>query len=166
MTDLEQLTAALTGLDAVQRCRAAEALSRLGIVARAAAVPLVQACEDEDPMVRCRAAAALEGLGAPLPADVEALAALVASRNADVGYWSATLLGRLGPEAAAAVPALTWALSGRLSLPVRERAAWALGQIGTAAKPALKTLRRTAASEDVRLARLSQEVIEKIGGLG
>jgi HEAT repeat protein len=67
-------------------------------------------------------------------------------------------------QAASAVPALTWAITGQLALSVRQRAAWALGQIGPAAKPALDALRQAAASDDARLARLASGAIEKIGG--
>jgi hypothetical protein len=47
---------------------------------------------------------------------------------------------------------------------VRQRAAWALGKIGPAAKAALGTLKRAAGQGDERLARLAKESLESIGG--
>jgi HEAT repeat protein len=55
--------------------------------------------------------------------------------GAPVRVWAALLLGRLGPDARKAVPALTRALNDRDTF-VRDAAASALGRIGPAAKEA------------------------------
>ncbi len=129
-----------------------------------AAVPLVQACGDQDEEVRGWAVTALEELGPPPVADLAALASLLADQNADVGYWAATLLGRLGEDAAPAVPALASALSGSKHSSVRQRAAWALDKLGPPATGALDALRQAADDDDLRLARLAGRAIEQITG--
>ncbi len=83
--------------------------------------------------------------------------------QADVAYWAATLLGRLQAQAAGTVSPLTAALAENRPLAVRERAAWALEQIGPAARDALPALRQAAASKQPRLARLANEAIAAIG---
>ena len=129
-----------------------------------AAVALVLACGDEDEEVRQWATAALEGMGAPEASDVGPLTSFLAGRSPDVGYWAATLLGRLKTEAAVAVDALARALSESPHLAVRQRAAWALGEIGPAAPAAIPALKTAAMATDSRLCRLAEKAIGRIGG--
>jgi hypothetical protein len=89
---------------------------------------------------------------------------MVADVHPDVGYWAATLLGRLGKQAAPAVPVLARVVCGGVDLTVRQRVAWALGQIGPAAAEALAALQQAATSDDLRLARLAQQAIDLIRG--
>jgi HEAT repeat protein len=161
---LSLLIAALSSPEPSHRMEAAEALAQLGAEARAAAMALVLASGDETEEVRQWAASALEDLGPPAPADAGQLASLLAAKSPEVGYWAATLLGRLKGEAAAAVDALDQALSRSPHLSVRQRAAWALGEIGPPAASALAGLRNAAADPDPRLARLASEAVERIGG--
>ena len=56
------------------------------------------------------------------------------------------------------------AVAGSPHLPVRQRAAWALGEIGPAAAAAVPTLQKAAGDPDPRLARLAQEAIDQIAG--
>jgi HEAT repeat protein len=163
-TDVSQLAAALGGGDPAERAKAAERLARLGADAQAAAIPLVRASADEAEEVREWATAALEELGPPEAGDRDALAGLLEDDHADVGYWAATLLGRLGREAAAAVGPLAEALSVDRATSVRQRAAWALAKIGPPAHAATDALQKAAASDDPRLARLAQRAIEQIRG--
>jgi HEAT repeat protein len=163
-TDVSQLAAALVGPTPAERAGAAEQLSRLGPDAQAAAVPLVRACADPTEEVREWATAALEELGPPALSDLEALASLLDEEHSDVGYWAATLLGRLGEEAAPAVSSLAEAVSEGRAVSVRQRAAWALAEIGRRAHAALDALKQAAASDDPRLARLARRAIERIGG--
>ncbi len=160
----QRLIAQLSAPDPEKRSQAAERLSHLGQEARPAALALVLAAGDETQEVRAWAVAALEGMGPPKPDVVPDLGALLSAKSQDVGYWAATLLGRLKAEAAPAVPALASALAAPLDLPVRQRIAWALGEIGAPAKPALDSLKRAAADADSRLSRLAQEAMTKIGG--
>jgi HEAT repeat protein len=106
--------------------------------------------------------AALEELGPPPPATVQPLTALVANPDTNIAYWSATLLGRLGSNAASAVDALGECLSKHPEMSVRQRAAWALGEIGPSAKASLPALEQAAAAGDARLARLARKAIEQI----
>ena len=163
-TKLSVLTAALSAPDAATRAGAAEELAQLGPDAQPAAVALVLACGDEEEEVRQWATAALEQLGPPLASDVAQLETLIEARSPDVGYWAATLLGRLKGEAAAAVDTLARAVAGQCGIAVRQRAAWALGEIGPASATAIPSLRKAAGDADPRLSRLSQEAIEKIAG--
>jgi HEAT repeat protein len=150
-----------TGEVAAQR-EAAAKLARLESAAQAAAVALVGACASPDEQVRDWAVAALEGLGPPSPSDVARLSKLVGQASLDSAYWAATLLGRLQSQAAAAVPALAEALENHAEMPVRERAAWALGQVGPAAAAGRAALERATHSDDRRLARLAQEALARL----
>jgi HEAT repeat protein len=159
--DLSAYIASLSADEAATRARAAEALARLGEDARGAAVPLVRAAGDEDEQVREWATAALEELGSPARDDVAAMMELIDNRQADIGYWAVTLLGRAERAAATAVPQLAAALTSSLHPTVQHRAAWALGQIGIAdgARPALE---KAAKSDDVRLARLAEKALTQL----
>jgi HEAT repeat protein len=150
-----------SGSEAARR-DAAEKLARLEAEAQAAAVPLVEACASADETLRDWAVAALEGLGPPDAKDVGPLAALVEHSSLDVAYWAATLLGRLRGQAAAAVPALVEALGEGHEMPLRQRAAWALGHIGPAAAAARESLQRAAEDADCRLARLAQDALGRL----
>jgi len=163
-SDFSRLLSRLSSSDADSRARAAEQLAQRGPGARPAAVALVLACGDEAEDVRQWAKAALEGMGPPEASDGGQLASFLEGRSPDVGYWAATLLGRLKAKAAPAVAALTRAVAGSPHPPVRQRAAWALGKIGPAAAPALGALKQAAAGGDPRLARLAQRAVEQIGG--
>lgn len=160
--DAAALTVQLASPDVDQRIAAAEALSRLGEEARPASGFLVRAMGDEDEEVREWVNSALEGLGPPDPADAEPLADLLGDRNPAIGYWAATLLGRLGSDAAKTVPQLAAVVDSELALEVRRRAAWALGRIGRPATSAVDELRKAAGSGDARLARLANASLDQI----
>jgi HEAT repeat protein len=91
-----------------------------------------------------------------------ALAKLLPASKNDSAYWCATLLGRIGPDAAVAVPPLIDCLHNQSSIAARERAAWALGQIGSEASDAIGALKEAAKSADQRLSRVAQEAIDLI----
>ena len=144
------------------RRQAAEELARCPDAS--AAVSLIRACGDADEPVRQWAAAALEETGAPDAADVAALADLLDAAQGDVRYWSATLLGRLGERAASALGPLSRALDGDPDVAVRQRAAWAMGQMGRSAVAAKEVLTRATCGGDARLTRLAHEALKKIEG--
>jgi hypothetical protein len=73
---------------------------------------------------------------------------------------AAEALGRLGPEARAAVPALAAAASDPLP-EVRWRAIWALGRIGPAAGAAVPVLRAALSDPEV-----CWRAAEALGGIG
>ncbi len=163
-TEVQRLVIQLSASEPEKRSQAAEQLSHLGPDARQAALALVLAAGDEAEEVREWAVAALEELGPPKAEAAPDLATLLAAKSQDVGYWAATLLGRLKADAAQAVPALGAALADPLGLSVRQRIAWALGEIGAPAKPALDSLKQAAADANPRLSRLAQEAMTKISG--
>ena len=157
--EISTLTANLTSTDADTRAAAAEALGQMAADAAPAAVSLVEACRDADDRVREWVVAALEDLGLPPEDAVSKLTMLVGDKNPLAGYWAATLLGRCGEGAASAVDALAKAVDSGADLAVRERAAWALGQIGSAASAARGVLEKAAGSADERLARLARAAL-------
>ena len=146
---------------AAERADAAERLSLAGEEAAAAAVPLVQACGDEQ--LREWAVAALEDLGPPPSDTITLLIELVSNSDPLVAYWAATLLGRSGQDAATAATGLAACIDSSADLSVRQRAAWALGKIGAGATSARAALQRAAGQGDERLARLAREALEAIG---
>lgn len=160
--DISHCIANLSSPDIVLVGQAAEALAKLGPVAKAAAVPLVRAVALTDETVREWVVSALESLNAPHAEDAPALTELVASGNADVAYWAITLLGRLEAKAASSVPVLIKALKENPEPHNRQRAAWALGRIGPIAKDALPALKEAAHGHDPRLARIALLSIEEI----
>eukprot|EP00913_Durusdinium_trenchii_P008865 g8331.t1 len=108
--------------------------------AQPAAVELALATADDDEEVREWAVSALEELGPPAVESVGRMAELLSHRENDVAYWGATLLGRLGDAATPAVAALTSLLADHQEIAVRQRAAWALGEIGPSAGSAKAVL--------------------------
>jgi HEAT repeat protein len=161
--DTTALIAQLASSDAGRRAEAAELLARAGDLAAPAAVPLVRACGDGDEQVREWAVSALEELGPPPDGVVADLVKLGGDRDPLVAYWAVTLLGRAGQGAASAVSALAACLASTADLAVRQRAAWALGQIGPAATASRDALAKAAGDADPRLARLAKEALESLG---
>jgi len=162
--DVSRATADLKSSNMALRASAAELLAHLEDGAQAAAVALVNATADADESVRQWSTAALESLGPPAASDAASMAKLTGDPRLDVAYWAVTLLGRLGPDAGHAdiVAALVCALDKHPETAVRERAAWALGQIGPAAAAGLPALQNAATQSGPRLARLAKQAVEQI----
>ncbi|TBR18898.1 DUF4919 domain-containing protein [bacterium] len=99
------------------RVASARALGRLGPAGRAAVIPLILATEDEgrdldsNRSVQDESRAALSFIGAPDPAAADDLVLLLDHRENDVRLSAAEALGRIGPPARAAVPALAARIS-------------------------------------------------------
>lgn len=127
-----------------------------------AVVALSGSSEDE---VRMWSAEALEVAVRPDPSEVPGLIELLKRAvDGEICYWAATMLGRLGVDAGVAVGALESCLRESMYLPARERAAWALSQIGPAASVAVPTLNQAVESAPPRLRRLASEAIRSIAG--
>jgi hypothetical protein len=154
--------AELKNCDVNVRATAAENLSLAGLDAVDAAVDLVRACGDED-AVRDWAVAALEDLGPPRNDAAQPLASELSAANPLVAYWAATLLGRLGTEAAGCQKALAKTLTHATDLAVRERSAWALGKIGATSNEAVAALQAAAESNSARLSRLAETALGTVG---
>ena len=107
-------------------------------------------------------AAALEELGPPPATQIAELTRMARDNSLDTAYWAITLLGRSGAGAARAVSTLTGLLQTAPDSSLRERAAWALGKLGTAAEPAAPALRAAAASNEPRLSRMAKQALDEI----
>jgi hypothetical protein len=162
-TDLATLIAQLEGHDTAAQTAAANELASRGRDAQGAIVALVRTVGIPDEEVLEACTAALEEAGPPAADQIRPLMALVSDCSGDIAYWAVTLLGRASADAAPAVPALIQVLESDADLPVRERAAWALGEIGPGAKSAVAALTAAANCDDARLARLAKKALESIG---
>ena len=160
--DVSQLINDLCAPQMSRRRTAAEHLSQIEQDARPAAVPLVRVCGTSDEVLHEYAIAALESLGPPAIEDATALAELLKEPEVDVAYWAATLLGRLGPAGDRTVTALGAALDRDTRPQVRQRVAWALGQIGPAAVSARAAIERARDTADPRLVRLAERALQRI----
>lgn len=135
------------------------AIAKLGALGRTAwpAVPaLVAILAGDDSSSRISAAIALGDILAaspispggadPLPAAVAALSRSLGDLHLTVRQESAQALGKIGPAAAAAIPALIAVLEleddDNSDSSVHRYAAWSLGQMGKLALPAVPALRR------------------------
>lgn len=120
---------------------------------------------DRDEEVRMWSAEVLETSIQPDPSEVGTLVeVLETSVGPEVGYWAATMLGRLGESAVAATGALEACLREAAYPPSRERAAWALGQLGPQACSAIPALQRAAQTGPPRLQRIATAAIRSIVG--
>ena len=162
--DIKRLIAELSASEAAVRQAAAEQLARLGEAARPAAVALARHAADAEEAVREAVVSALEAIGPPAKEQLGELIALLKEGSADVVYWAATLIGRLQEAGSSAADALSRCLEESKDLAPRERAAWALGELGKGAAPAIDALKKAAAEASPRLARLAQKALERISG--
>jgi len=162
-TDLAQLISKLEGTDTEAQTAAATRLASLGRDAQGAIVALVRTVGIPDEEVLEACTAALEEAGPPSVEQIAPLMSLTSDCSGDIAYWAVTLLGRARADAAPAVPALVAVLESDVELPVRERAAWALGEIGPAARIAVTALTAAANCDDARLSRLAKKALESIG---
>ena len=129
----------------------------LGALAWAVALPVCGQEVSEGSVV-----AALEEAEPSFDA-LDGLVSLLNGPNDDAAYWAATLIGRLGDQAAPAAEQLGALVGGEASQAVRQRAAWALEKIGPSASCVLPALRSATESEDPRLARQARRAIDAIG---
>jgi len=87
---------------------------------------------------------------------------LRSTKDGEIEYWTATMIGRLGPSAAAATATLATVLLDSSCLAARERAAWAITQIGPAARSALNSLRQIGNDDPPRLRRLAESALASV----
>lgn len=95
---LDELIRALASDDVAVRRDAANEAMLDPTLANQAAVPLVDALDDDDEEVRSLISSALEEAGRP-DVDPAVFLARLAYPNDDVQYWAATLIGRYGADA-------------------------------------------------------------------
>lgn len=152
----------LTGQDADQQVAALRQIaseeSTIGLCE--AVVKLAGSQHDE---VRMWAAEALETSIQPQAADIGCLIQLLQpSGDGEINYWAATMLGRLGSTAAEGSSVLADFVATSDFLAARERAVWALSQIGPAAATALPILQSIVDDAPPRLQRMAQQAMELI----
>ena len=163
-TDLATLIAQLEGTDTAAQTAAANELASRGRDAQGAIVALVRTVGIPDEEVLEACTAALEEAGPPAADQIRPLMSLVSDCSGDVAYWAVTLPGpRHAARRRPPFRRLIQVLESDADLPVRERAAWALGEIGPGAKPAVAALSTAANCDDARLARLAKKALEAIG---
>jgi HEAT repeat protein len=135
---------------------AVSSLGALGSTARPAVPALVAVLGGDDSSSRISAAISLGSIleasplspgGAdPLPAAVAALSRSLGDLHLTVRQESAQALGKIGPAAAASIPALIAVLEleddDNSDSSVHRYAAWSIGQMGKLALPAVPALRR------------------------
>lgn len=125
-------------------------------------VKIIPLCAHSNEELREHAVGVCESYEEFQPDSAVALAKLLPGSKNDSAYWCATLLGRIGPDAVVAVPALIDCLQNQSSIAARERAAWALGQIGSEASDAICALKEAVDSTDQRLSRAAKDAINLI----
>ena len=135
--------------------QAAVALSRCG----PAAVPgLTIALRDPNPEVRSLACSTLSQIGRPAATAAAELAVLLSDPDPQLVALAAHALTTVGPEA---VPHLVAALDHPLPL-VREKAAFALGQVGYSARSALPALERSLEDENPGVRKYARAALRAI----
>jgi HEAT repeat protein len=165
--DINALRADLESTDASRQLAAAEKLLTHPQFASQLAPELVQLFTTRDEGLREVCVGAVENIRPPearIEMSVAQKLVLFLSGDELQAVWAAKLLGRLGVTAAFAVDDLAKLLTTTSSIPTREEAAWALGQIGPAAKTALSALEAAAKLNSPRLVRYAREAIAKISG--
>jgi HEAT repeat protein len=118
---------------------------------------------DPDEQTRHWACEALDRVISPTAAELGELIEIMRQTNdGEVQYWAATMLGRLGEVASRATGVLASVLLDSSCLAARERAAWALSQIGPPARSALNALRQIGNDDPPRLRRLAEAAMESM----
>jgi HEAT repeat protein len=158
-----ELAAMLADPSAAVRTAAARALARFPTALDETIPTLLLMIENDEPAVRRSCMTALDATW-PAPPLVPTLVAALGSREREVRSQAATLLGRIGPEARAARPALIALLkeplpaqaSGRTDAPIPPRdlavaAARALGQMGQSQEVLSALVRMLSGKFDERL---------------
>jgi HEAT repeat protein len=141
------------------RCGAARCLGLLGPQAESAAAQLAQAMRDPELSVRSEAGSALAQLG---KSAVQHLTLALQEKDPHVRQAAAFFLGRMGPEAVPAVPALALALQDK-EASVRVEVAIALRHIGRWAEAAVPALIRSLEDPDASVRSYASTSLSEIG---
>lgn len=200
-SDIAPLVKQLKSKDPLERRQAAAGLGERGESAKSAAPALVAALKDKDEFVRRMAVRSLGQIGADPDVAIPALKGLLKDddkgvieavgetfaklgkaavpaladmlKNSDplVKKTSALALGKIGPDAKDAVPALIAAFKADTPRPRMQAGSLRMvyvetfGQIGPDAKAAIKPLEEALeTNRDREFARAAREAIRKMGG--
>jgi HEAT repeat protein len=144
-----------------ERTEAANALSSLGPIARAAVPDLIVLLKEKNKNDRYTAAYALEKIGPDAKAAVPALIDLLKDEDTSVRGMAIMAVGKIGPGAKEAVPTLIELLKSNVA-----NDSWnamiALGRIGPDAKAALPALRELRRNLEVMTGDSRKKVKEAI----
>jgi HEAT repeat protein len=152
-----RILAGLQAEDVNARRAAARALAEINPSPEVVAPVLVKAIHDADPTVIANAVDALASLGPKIvPRLINAL------KNKDLRLHAARVLGRIGPEAKEAAPALAAALDDAEG-EYRREVQFALGAIGPAAAPAVPSLIESLDSDDDQIRNSAVYALGRIG---
>lgn len=153
----------LTHRDPHHRCEAIRKIAQSGKTYVGLTATIIRLVADRDEETRAWACEALESLVVPEPSDLAELTQLLRETNdGDIEYWSATMIGRLGSAAGPATGALANCLLDSACLAARERAAWALSEIGPPARGAVNALLQIGPDDPPRLQRLAASAIQAV----
>ncbi len=120
---------------------------------------------DHDGPTRDLAAEVLDKIARPAAQELGGLMqTLRETTDGELEYWATTLIGRLGPLGAPATGLLATVLLDSACLAARERAAWALAEIGPAARAAMNSLRQIGHDDPPRLRRLAESALLAVSG--
>jgi hypothetical protein len=97
----------------------------------------------------------------PIPVSVQNLLSALHSINEDVSRQAAEAMGKIGPDAKAAIPALIAALKDN-DKEVRRAATYALSNIGPEAKAAVPALTKALKDKDGNVRVYAAKALEKI----
>jgi hypothetical protein len=169
MLDAQQPLAALkselTHSDVRRRCDAVRKVAQGTRDQSGVTASVIRLVADTDEEVRDWACESLESRIVPMPNEVSELIELLRETNdGEIEYWTATMLGRLGMVASSATGVLATCLLDSRCLAARERAAWALSEIGPAARAALNSLLQIGPDDPPRLQRLAASAIQSVVG--
>ena len=134
-----------TESDPAVRAALLSALPKIGLDPRAAVPLLIGGIKDDDERVRHAAINALVPMRAGRELSLAALTALLKDENAANRQRAARALGRMGPDASPAVPAL---IEAARTSPADASLANALAEIGPASLPAILSALRDAPAPD------------------
>jgi len=130
---------------------------------------LLACVESEDETVQSAASEALENCGPPNSKDWPYLCDQLHLTGTDLLFWSSTLLGRLGTDLGESEQAdairsslVSVVLRDTVDLSAREKAAWALGEIGGLPSSSRTQLESVAATALPRLKRLLEAAFSAI----
>lgn len=157
-----QIIQDLDSTDLGQRLAAVEACAKHPELARAATIPLCRLVSDPDQQIAEWATAALEEMGPPASEELDALVGMFTSDEA-TAYWAVTLVGRLKPSDDATVKLLVEQIEASdTPNEVRNRAIWAIDQMGGTGPDVVKAFEKAAQSQNPRTARLATKALAKL----
>jgi len=149
--------------DTKRRCDAVRTVAQSGRLQSGITATVIQLVADKNEEVCMWACEALESRISPSPTEVVELIELLRdAKDGEVAYWTATMIGRLGSNASGATAVLANVLLDSPCLAARERAAWALSEIGPPAKSAMNALKQIGPEDPPRLQRLAAFAIEAV----